>query len=355
MPNNQLINLTCGAVLVALIGCLLVIGKAILLPILVAVFSMYIMVAATETLQHLPVLGRLPEVILRLFSLAVFTVVLLALATIVSATIREIAAVAPVYQANLEVLFEGAAARLGLDTNDLWDEVQAATVDQIDLQRFVLGLLGGFTSVGMTIFLTAVYAGFLFGERATFGQKVSAAFPDEGQAEQILDTINKINGQVRDYITVKTLINVILGVVSYAILRFIGVDFALFWALVIALLNYIPYVGSYIGVAFPVLLSVAQFADLGKTIVLLALLTAVQVMVGNYLEPRMIGRQLNLSPFVVLVSLSIWATLWGVPGAILAVPMTSILVITLSSFVRTRPMAILLANSVDDLTTPQRQ
>jgi predicted PurR-regulated permease PerM len=242
-----------------------------------------------------------------------------------------------------------------LDTNDLWDEVQAATVDQIDLQRFVLGLLGGFTSVGMTIFLTAVYAGFLFGERATFGQKVSAAFPDEGQAEQILDTINKINGQVRDYITVKTLINVILGVVSYAILRFIGVDFALFWALVIALLNYIPYVGSYIGVAFPVLLSVAQFADLGKTIVLLALLTAVQVMVGNYLEPRMIGRQLNLSPFVVLVSLSIWATLWGVPGAILAVPMTSILVITLSSFVRTRPMAILLANSVDDLTTPQRQ
>jgi hypothetical protein len=101
----------------------------------------------------------------------------------------------------------------------------------------------------------------------------------------------------------------------------------MFWAVVIGLFNYIPYVGSIIGVALPVVLSLAQFGSFGTTAVLAGLLMAAQTWVGNILEPRMIGRQLNLSPFVVLVALSVWSALWGLPGAILAIPMTSMLVI----------------------------
>jgi AI-2 transport protein TqsA len=133
-------------------------------------------------------------------------------------------------------------------------------------------------------------------------------------------------------------------VISFVILWGMGVDFALFWAVVIGLFNYIPYVGSIVGVALPVILSVAQFGSLGTTALLGTLLIAAQTYVGNILEPRVIGRQLNLSPFVVLVALSVWSSVWGLPGAILAIPMTSMMAIICGAFGPTRFVAVLLAD-----------
>jgi predicted PurR-regulated permease PerM len=117
----------------------------------------------------------------------------------------------------------------------------------------------------------------------------------------------------------------------------------LFWAVLIAFLNYIPYIGSLIGVIFPVLLSLAQFGTLGMAGVVLISLTAAQVLVGAYLEPRMMGRAFNLSPLAVLLALAFWSALWGLPGALLAVPMTASLVLVLAEIQATRPVAILLS------------
>ena len=72
-------------------------------------------------------------------------------------------------------------------------------------------------------------------------------------------------------------------------------------------------------------------------------LSGVQVLVGAYLEPRMMGRTFNLSPFVVVVALSVWGALWGLAGAILAVPMTASLVLVLAEIGQTRPVAVMLS------------
>jgi len=203
------------------------------------------------------------------------------------------------------------------------------------------------------VFLVVIYAGFLMAERGTFQRKVSVALKDEAQAAKAMRVLTDINAQISQYLAVKTLINVILGSISFAILWLLGVDFALFWAIVIALLNYIPYVGSYLGVAFPVILSLGQFASIQTTLLVLALLVAAQTWVGNVLEPRWIGRQLNMSPFVVLVALSVWGAIWGIPGAILAIPMTSILIIVTSSFDSTRFIAILLSEKAENADDPE--
>jgi predicted PurR-regulated permease PerM len=79
-----------------------------------------------------------------------------------------------------------------------------------------------------------------------------------------------------------------------------------------------------------------------------AFLITVQFLLGNYVEPRFVGRQVNLSPLVVLVALSVWTALWGIPGAILAVPMTSVVAIVLSSFDSTRFIAVLLAERIEE-------
>lgn len=283
---------------------------------------------------------------LRLIVLAGFTIFLVALVLVVTVTVDQLLELAPVYQENLEALLARLTGFFGVRTNPTWEEIRDATVGRMDMRSLLGALLASLTSFGGSVFLVVVYAGFLFGERASFPGKLHAAFP-KGQAAQTREVIADINTRIGEYLAVKTLINVVLGCASYLILWAMDVDFALFWAVMIGMMNYIPYVGSMIGVAFPVILSLAQFGSVYTSILLAALLTSAQMLVGNVLEPRLIGRQLNLSPFVVLVALSVWAALWGIPGAILAIPMTSMITIICAAFPATRFVAVLLSEKVD--------
>lgn len=351
MPSNSLLNLVLGLALTLMVGWLLVIGKGIFLPVFTAVISVYILNSCTNAMGRQPLLGRFPAWVLRLVVLVAFTAVLLGIGLVFSVTVDQLLSVAPTYQANLEGLLVRATEVFALRSDPTWEEIQAATIERIDAQRLLGVLLASLTSLGGSIFLVVVYAGFLLSERGTFQRKLERAFPAD-RDHRLAEIIGDVNARIGDYLAVKTLINVILGLASYAILWAMDVDFALFWAVLIGLMNYIPYVGSLIGVAFPVVLSLAQFGSLPVTLLLLTLLTAAQMYVGNVLEPRMIGRQLNLSPFVVLLALSLWTALWGVPGAILAIPMTSMITIICAAFPATRFVAVLLAEKVGEDPAP---
>ena len=125
-----------------------------------------------------------------------------------------------------------------------------------------------------------------------------------------------------------------------------GFDFAAFWAVLIALLNYIPYIGSMAGVLAPTAIAIVQFeGDWSMIATCFFGLTFCQIFVGSFLEPSLMGRSLNLSPFVILVSLTAWGSMWGIAGALLSAPVTAILVIVFSEFEGTRPVAILLSRS----------
>jgi AI-2 transport protein TqsA len=90
---------------------------------------------------------------------------------------------------------------------------------------------------------------------------------------------------------------------------------------------------------------VVQFEELGTILAMLAALSAVQFVIGNFLDPWVMGSSLNLSPFAILISLAVWSELWGVPGAFLAVPITAIMTIVFSEFSGTRPIAVLLSKN----------
>jgi len=214
------------------------------------------------------------------------------------------------------------------------------------------GLAGSAGSMVGVLVLAAVYAIFLAAEASGFAHKLAVALPNRLQAMRTQAVIEAINARIGDYLAVKTLINVIVGSLSWVVLWLFGVDHALFWALMIGILNYIPYFGSLVAVAFPVLMATVQFGSIQFALAVGACLTVVNMWVGNWLEPRMIGGRVNMSPFVVVAALSFWTTLWGVAGAILAVPMTSTLAIILASFAATRPIAVLLAMDVSEYERP---
>ncbi|HOO93907.1 MAG TPA: AI-2E family transporter, partial [Opitutales bacterium] len=137
--------------------------------------------------------------------------------------------------------------------------------------------------------------------------------------------------------------SVATGLISYVIMTWVGLEFASFWALLIFLLNYIPSVGSILATLFPSLLALMQFNFTAPFFIVAIGIMALQFLIGNIIEPRLTGDSLNLSPLVILFSLTFWGAMWGIPGAFLCVPITVVILIVLSNFETTQPIAIMLS------------
>ena len=336
-------NATYATALTLMIGWLLWIGKPILLPVLAAVISVYILSTAAAGMQAVPVLGRLPAWGRRGLILILFTIVVVMLFILVIDNLVQVAAILPQYENNLEQLITRNANLLGIENEPTWENLRSATLDQVDVRAWVAPALLSLRGFGVTLFLVVLYSSFFIAERGVMARKIVIAMGDEDVGERAIQLLSRINERIGRYLFVKTVINIVLGAISFVIMLLLGIEFALFWAVLIAFLNYIPYIGSLIGVIFPVLLSLAQFGTLSMAGAVLVTLTTAQVFVAFILEPRMMGRTFNLSPFVVLLALAFWSTLWGLPGALLAVPLTVSLVLVLAELKTTYPIAVLLS------------
>lgn len=334
---------TYATALTLMLGWLLWIGKPILLPVFAAVISVYILSTAAASMKSVPVLGYLPAWARRGLILFLFTVVVVLLFILVINNLVQVVAILPQYESNLEQLISDNASLLGIDGEPTWQNLRSTTLDQIDVRSWMTPALLSLRGFGVTLFLVVLYSSFFIAERGVMARKVMIAMGDEVVGRRAIALLSRINERIGQYLFVKTVLNVILGVISFLILLFLGIEFALFWSVLIAFLNYIPYIGSMIGVLFPVLLSLAQFGNLFMAGAVMLALTVAQVFVAFILEPRMMGRAFNLSPFVVLLALAFWSTLWGLPGALLAVPLTVSLVLVLAELKATRPFAVLLS------------
>jgi predicted PurR-regulated permease PerM len=113
----------------------------------------------------------------------------------------------------------------------------------------------------------------------------------------------------------------------------------------IFLLNFIPSIGSIIATIFPTILALVDGNSLWPFIIVGGGITALQFAIGNIIEPRLMGNTLNLSPLIILLSLALWGSIWGVAGAVLCVPITVICTIVCSYFPTTRPIAVLLSKN----------
>ncbi|WP_299651079.1 AI-2E family transporter [uncultured Jannaschia sp.] len=328
-----------------LIGWLLWIGKPVLLPLLAAIISVYVLSTAAASLGRVPVVGQLPPWARRGLIIVAFVVAVILLFVLVINNVAQVAATLPRYESNLDLLITRIANLIGIENEPTWENLRRATFDQFDARSLVAPVLLSLRGFGATLFLVVLYSTFFMAERGVLVRKVVIAAGGEEPGKRALSILARVNERIGQYLFVKTTVNVILGGASYAIMLLLGIEFALFWAVLIAFLNYIPYIGSLLGVLFPVLLSLAQFGTLWMAGLVLITLSVAQILVGGYLEPRMMGRAFNLSPLAVLLALAFWSALWGLPGAFLAVPMTASLVLIFAEIEVTRPIAVMLSSS----------
>lgn len=341
---NRMVTITCAFALTIMIGWLLVIGQTILMPVLLAVISVYILTTAAETLGDVIGFRLLGRRLRRLVVLASIVAILLVLSAFITRNAQAISNAIPEYSKNLDELHDRFVDFVGLDVQPALEQLGHQLLDWLDFTLLMPIVLSTLSSTGSVIIAAAFYAGFIMADLDHLPEKTRLALGEGDQSKQTLEIVRQANERIGSYLAAKTLVNILLAGMSLVILWTLNIEFAMFWALLIGLLNYIPYIGSVIGVAFPVMLSLVQFGTLGHAAALLVLLMVAQSAVAYYLEPKILGRSVNLSPFAVLLALAIWTSLWGLMGAILAVPLTAMISIILAEFPATRFVAVLMSD-----------
>jgi predicted PurR-regulated permease PerM len=284
---------------------------------------------------------KLPHWLTLIGAVVVVLIAIALVAELISDNISQVAAAAPSYQANFEALIERASRLAGFsEPPDI-----ARIVDEIDVRSLIAGLASTVAGFAGSLGIVLVYVLFLLIEQSSFEKKIQALFPDAEKRQDVRDLLHRMQTQIQSYVAIKTLASAATGAISYAILLVVGVDFAAFWGFVIFLLNYIPTIGSMLGILLPTLLAVVQFATIGPVLAVIIGGGATQFLIGNIIEPRLMGTSLNISPLVVLISLAVWGSIWGLAGMFLSVPLTMIAMIVFSYFRPTRPIAIMLSGN----------
>lgn len=195
--------------------------------------------------------------------------------------------------------------------------------------------------------LSIGFAALALAERRDACDKIRRRFP-EARANTLLGICASIAEAARRYFRAKSLTSAIAGAVTGVVALVFGIKFALVWALLAFLLEYIPTIGSLLAVVPPVFYAFVQFNGFGKPLGALAVLTVAQLFLGNYVDPRIEGRLLCLSPLVVLLSIVFWGWLWGPAGALLGVPIADAITIVTRHFAETRWLWALLSDPADE-------
>lgn len=342
METNKLKlqNFVMACILVALVFYLLIVGQSILLPLVIAIVFWYLINLMSEAFGKI-MFGHqpLPKIVCYILSFLVFYAIIWGIVELIASNIAGVVRVAPIYQANLEMRWESFLSFLRIEQ----EPTLAQLTEVLDLGQFITGLAASLTNIAANMGIILIYVIFLLLEQGNFRGKVASLANTPEKEKRIRLLISKINQDVRKYISIKMLTSSATGVLSYIFMKVVGVDFAEFWALLIFLLNFIPTIGSIVATIFPSLITLVQFDTYTPFFVVFGGVTAIQVCVGNIIEPRLMGNSLNLSPLIILLNLSLWGLIWGIPGMFLCVPLLVISMIVFSHVPQTRPIAILLS------------
>jgi predicted PurR-regulated permease PerM len=213
------------------------------------------------------------------------------------------------------------------------------------LGKSLASLTGAFFNFATVSVVVVLYTIFLWLEWSDLPGRIDQAFgPERGAA--IRDVVDRINEAITRYLGVLTLLCLMQGVVATATLALLHVDFFLLWGVLLFLLCFIPYFGPFFGISLPVLMTFVQYPHQPwRGIVALVVLVTVNQFTDNFLNPRLNGQRLGVSPLLLLLALSFWGWLWGVVGLLLAVPLTVSLKIILERIEITRPIAVLMSDN----------
>ena len=335
MKNTAYFFITTIAIVITLIY-----GQNLLQPFIFALLLWFIVRKIRHGLNKVKFIEKyFPSWLKSLIPSIILISIFAFISKLLMANINSLAKSYPIYEQNVEIMI----AQLNeIFQMNLVDYFKSHAGD-FDFGSILKRIFKSLSDLLSNAFIILIYALFIFLEEANFHTKLKAVFADKRQFNELNKVLDQIEKSITSYIGLKTLVSFITGLASYIDLLFIGIDAPLFWAFLIFLLNYIPTIGSLIGTLFPAIFCLLQFGDFSSCLLVLGIVGGIQIVVGNLLEPKLMGNTLNISSFVAIFALSFWGALWGVTGMLLSVPITVIMVIIFSHFSSTKGISIMLS------------
>jgi len=326
MSGNKVITI-CSVIGVAfLIGFLLKVAKPVFFPLFLAVLFAYVLSPVLNFLTRL----KIPRAVSILVIVLVTFLVIYLLGAVFYSSGKGFASELPKYGKKLESMFQAVQGWLSFAKIE-WETVN--WIDQLNLSNVgsvLFSSLGPFFSFMANLFLIFIFLVFMLAGRGSMTRKIERSF-DKERAVRIMGVIENIDSQVQRYLAIKTVVSFFTGVIAAVVLLLWGLDFAIVFGFLTFVLNYIPNIGSFIATIFPVTIAVFQYDTIWPAIWILLILILIQQTMGNFVEPKLMGQGLGLSPLVVLFSLFFWGWLWGIAGMIMAIPITAIVKIVFSN------------------------
>jgi predicted PurR-regulated permease PerM len=307
------------------------------LPLLAALFLAVVSTPVLAWLERV----RVPRVLAIVLTLLLDVALLAGIVALVGSSLSGFNEAVPRYQTAIEELVRSSVAGLRARGLPIEDEELTALGDPGWILRVVGDLLRELTAIVSNALLVVLLVAFMLFELAPARAKLSILL---GGPHAHLEALAATTGKVQRYLVVKTLLSAITGVAFGLWLGALGVDFPVLWGLLAFLFNYIPSIGPAIATIPPVVVALLT-AGPGTAAAAAAGCLTVNVVVGNVVEPRMMGEQLGLSTFVVFTSMLFWGWLWGPVGALLAVPLTMLLRDGLAQADETRWLAVMMGSS----------
>ena len=327
--------ITVAALMIIIIG--LHRAAPLIVPFLLALFIAIICAPPLFWLNR----RGLPISLATLIVVVAITLIGLTILAIIGSSLNDFASSLPTYQANIQAKAQGVLVWLtengieGLDKEGLVD-----TLDPGVAMQYVAVLLFGLKTVLTSGFLIILTVIFILLEASSFPAKLNAALTDPERAVVFFE---KFNTNLQRYIVIKTLTSLATGILITIWMVILGVDYPLLWGFLAFLLNFIPTIGSILAAIPTALLALVQLGSGYMVAVLLGYLV-VNITIGNFIEPKVMGRGLGLSTLVVFLSLVFWGYILGPVGMLLAVPLTMILKIALGSNEETSWIATMLGS-----------
>jgi predicted PurR-regulated permease PerM len=310
---------------------------ALLVPFLLAVFIAMIVSPLLGWLKDRGIPGGLAILLIVVLILLVG----LLLTAVIGSSVDNFRQDIPLYSAKLLAMSEGVQQWLSLRGVTIDQQLWKNSFDPSVVMSFAGSTLASFGNVmtnAVMILLTVI---FILAENMGFGEKLRLARGSDVSQEWL----TKFSDSVHSYLAIKTAISLLTGLLIFIWLTILGVDYAVLWGLIAFLLNFVPTVGSFIAAVPAVLLAAVQLGIFPAGLTLGGFVV-VNLVMGNMLEPRWMGKGLNLSPLVVFVSLVLWGWVLGPVGMLLSIPLTIMIKIALENQDETRWIGVLLGSGI---------
>jgi len=312
------------------IGVVLLHARSVLIPFVLAVF-ISLLISPILDFQILRL--KIPRILAVVITLIIVLIILGVLFLFVSQAIQSVVSTAGRYSSSFVNLVESGLERLkdwGVSPNQ--EEIVTTLQQRVPgLITNASGTVFGFVS---DIFLVSIFVIFLLiGRNSRVIRK--GIYAD-------------IYGQVCRYVTIKAIVSTVTGFLVWAVLALFGLELASVFGILAFLLNFVPSIGSIVATLLPIPIAVAQFQNPWVITLVVSIPGAIQIIIGNGIEPKLMGKGLHLHPVTILLALSVWGFLWGIPGMFLAVPMTAVVRIVLMQFDTLKPIGNLLAGRLPE-------